>query len=57
MIRQAVTRDNNDDYSSIQTAFCGRTFASLLKLVEIIQHLPEASIDNVLLNSLKENKN
>ena len=56
MIRQAITRQN-EDYSTIQTAFSEKTFQSLLEVVSVVKSLPEACIDTVILEALKTDKN
>lgn len=55
MIRHAIQRQNEDQlYIKIQQAFTDTTFKSIIDMLEVISKLPEASIDTVVTDTLKE---
>ena len=57
MIKRAISRDASlDELEHIDQAFNDETFRNLVQKIELVLQLPEASIDLVLLETMKEGK-
>ena len=57
LIKRAISRDASfDELEHIDLAFNDETFRNLVQMIEIVIKLPEASIDQVLLETMKEDK-
>jgi len=57
LIKRAISRDASlDELEHIDQAFNDETFKRLVQKIELVLQLPEASIDLVLLETMKEGK-
>lgn len=58
MIKQAINRKSADmDYLNIQSAFCDTTFKAVIDMLDLVNKIPEASLDTVIIETFKQGKN
>lgn len=45
------------DYLNIQSAFCDTTFKAVIDMLDLVNKIPEASLDTVIIETFKQGKN